>query len=363
MQTLIQISSGKVPEAGVKCVALAHNEIHRTPDFLRHHRELGLEHFLIVDDHSTDGTREYLQSQADVTLFQPKGTTFKEHKALWRKEILDNYCVGQWTLVLDLDELFVYPHYDRRPISKFIDYLNIEKADAVFAPMVEMYAGHDPAFNLQNDNRIPLIERYPYFDSDGYRLLRPSRKFFKKFPTPPLEMYGGPRERLFYHFDVNSLNAVFKWLLQRFAPVNRSVNITALASARDRFARLLLGPWMPRPPLVMSKIPLIKWSRDLRFPGGPHAVSGKRLLSEVWGALLHFKFMDFVGETRYRAARGQHAKGAIHYKLYEDKISTTNFNINPYYAGSRRYTGWRDLTACHLLRSTDAWDKHDQIYS
>lgn len=357
MKSLAQVSRCDVPPTGVLCVALAHNEMRRAPDFLRHHRELGVAHFFIVDDHSSDGTREYFQSQTDVTLFLPNGTTYKHHKALWRKEILDAHALGRWVLLIDLDEQFIYPHCDSRSVDRFAAYLESEGSEAVFAPMVEMYADHSNASSA-DANVQPLVKAFPFFDAEGYRLLRPSGRFLKKFPTPPLELLGGPRERLFYDFDVRSLNPLARWVLRTFSSLDRSMKTGALASLGDRFARLVLRGSMPRPPLVMSKIPLLKWRKGLQFPGGPHAVSDRLPLSQVWGALLHFKFMDFVNETKYRAARGQHAKEAVHYKLYEEHIGTLGQNVSPYFSGSRRYGGWQDLATCGLLRSTQKWDRY-----
>ena len=38
-------------------VSLCHDEMLRLPDFLRHHREIGVRHFIVVDNASTDGFR------------------------------------------------------------------------------------------------------------------------------------------------------------------------------------------------------------------------------------------------------------------------------------------------------------------
>ena len=42
------------------------NERVRLPYFLRYDRNLGVGHFLLVDNGSDDGTREYLAAQEDV---------------------------------------------------------------------------------------------------------------------------------------------------------------------------------------------------------------------------------------------------------------------------------------------------------
>ena len=47
---------------GMPLVALAHNEANLIAPFLAHYRAMGPVHFVIVDDHSTDGTRDLLMA-------------------------------------------------------------------------------------------------------------------------------------------------------------------------------------------------------------------------------------------------------------------------------------------------------------
>jgi Glycosyl transferase family 2 len=340
-----------IPESGVLCMALAHNEAKRVADFLHHHRALGVAHFLILDDGSSDGTYEYLRAQSDVTLFVPRGTNYKEHKVAWRKDILDRYASGRWVLLPDLDELFVYPQCDGRGIAAFAAHLDEEGAEAVFAPMVEMYADARLDDTVYQPGQS-LLAAFPYFDADGYRLVRPRLKHLLLYPTPPLEMYGGPRERLFYDFSPHTLTGARGWTMRRFAHLGRTMRTGFWERAGNTLARLALSGKAPRPPLVMSKLAMVKWRSGLRFSGGPHSVSQSLTLSEIWGALLHFKFMDLPGEVAYRIARQQPIAGATHYKRLEAK---GGFDRSPMYESSRRYGSWRDLLECALLRSTPAW--------
>ena len=65
--------------------------------------------------------------------------------------------------------------------------------------MVEMYADA-PLNSTAYQAGQSMLAAFPYFDVDGYRLVCPRLKTLLLYPTPPLEMYGGPRERLFYDF-------------------------------------------------------------------------------------------------------------------------------------------------------------------
>ena len=50
------------------------NEMGRLPFALSYYRDLGVGQFLIVDNDSTDGTRDYLKAQPDVRLWHTKAS-------------------------------------------------------------------------------------------------------------------------------------------------------------------------------------------------------------------------------------------------------------------------------------------------
>jgi hypothetical protein len=114
----------------------------------------------------------------------------------------------------------------------------------------------------------------------------------------------------------------------------------------------------PRPPLLMSKIALLKWQAGLEFSGGPHAVSKALRLSENWAALLHFKYIDFPARIAYSAERRQLSDERAHHKLLE---ASRRNHRSPYHEGSRLYNDWRDLLECGLLRCTPAWEADDDF--
>ncbi|MEO0666241.1 MAG: glycosyltransferase family 2 protein, partial [Pseudomonadota bacterium] len=64
-----EASVARARDAEVAVVAVMRNELFMLPHFLAHYRRLGVEAFLIADNVSDDGTREYLLEQDDVALF------------------------------------------------------------------------------------------------------------------------------------------------------------------------------------------------------------------------------------------------------------------------------------------------------
>src|SRR5262249_10844827 len=54
----------------IRVFATCRNERLRLPAFLKHYRDLGVDRFFIIDNHSADGSGDYLVDQPDVHLFR-----------------------------------------------------------------------------------------------------------------------------------------------------------------------------------------------------------------------------------------------------------------------------------------------------
>jgi hypothetical protein len=64
----------RIKAAPILAFATLRNERARLPQFLDHHRALGVDHFLIVDNESDDGTPDFLCGQPDVSLWHAAGS-------------------------------------------------------------------------------------------------------------------------------------------------------------------------------------------------------------------------------------------------------------------------------------------------
>src|SRR5690606_22811891 len=129
-----------------------------------HHRRLGVDHFLIVDNASDDGTAEYLAAQPDVSLW----TTSASYKLSrfgvdWLTWLQLRHAHGHWCLTLDADEILIYPHHDTRPLRALTDWLDEDGTRSFGAMMLDLY----PKGRLDEQpcppgvDPVPLI---PWFD-------------------------------------------------------------------------------------------------------------------------------------------------------------------------------------------------------
>ncbi len=67
--TLVSDNTNKIKARDILSFSTLYNENIRLPYFLEHYRKMGVAHFLIVDNDSDDGGREFLLEQPDVSLW------------------------------------------------------------------------------------------------------------------------------------------------------------------------------------------------------------------------------------------------------------------------------------------------------
>jgi hypothetical protein len=61
------VREAAIADAWCLLVCCVRNELVRMPAFLEHYRRLGVRHFLVVDNQSTDGLEAYLAGQPDCS--------------------------------------------------------------------------------------------------------------------------------------------------------------------------------------------------------------------------------------------------------------------------------------------------------
>ena len=289
-------------ESDILVVGCFRNERLRLPWFLTHHRAIGVNWFLLIDNDSDDGSVEFLLEQDDVVLFHTEQTYSEGNFGMaWQNAVLSDLAIGHWTLILDADEIFVFPGYESIQMRQFVDYIENRGADAAIAPLLDMYSD-GPIVQTGYVAGENLIERCPFFDASGYELAKPGSNM------AGLPIRGGPRERLFW-------------------------------SGRD---------WDFPPPYLM-KIPLIRWRAELRLEASTHMLKGVAT-ADVSGMLLHFKLLqDFSTNAEREVHRKEHFADARQYRAYEE-IMLSNAGLAAHWAGSVRFEDSAQLCRLGLMR-------------
>ena len=138
--TAVQDRTGKIRPDDVLLFCTFRNEDQRLPYFVQYYRDLGIDHFLMVDNDSDDGGRDFVADQPDVSLWQTKAAYgAARHGIDWLTYLQGKYAHDHWALTVDVDEFFVYPFCDSRPIRALADWLDASKVRSFGALLLDMY--------------------------------------------------------------------------------------------------------------------------------------------------------------------------------------------------------------------------------
>lgn len=287
------------------CFVTLRNERVRLPFFLSYYRDMGVDHFLIVDNGSDDGSREYLLQQEDVSLWQAKGSYKASRFGMdWLNWLLFRYGTGNWCLTVDPDEFLVYPHCDTRPLKALTQWMDTSRIRSFSAMLLDVYPegriGDQPYRPGMNPMEIAC-----WFDPANYMI-------HKNGQYGNLWIQGGPRARSFF--------------------------------ARD-----------PKLAPALNKIPLVRWRRHYAYISSTHMALPRALNivydeeggERISGVLLHAKFLStFIEKSSEEMVRGEHYADSQEYRAYsagmeDDMILWTE--------ESRCYEDWRQLQELGLI--------------
>lgn len=281
------------------------NERVRLPYFLRYYRDLGVDHFLFVDNDSTDGTREYLSRQPDVSVWGSSHSYKRSRFGVdWLTWLQWKYGHGHWTLTVDADEFFVFPFCDTRPMRALTDWLDASSIKAFSAMLLDMYPKGPIDAQPYHEGQNPF-EIASWFDSGNYLISRNAL-------YGNLWIQGGPRARMFF---------------------------------TDK----------PERAPALNKIPLVKWDKDYAYVRSTHMLlpRGLNQVYDDWGGekasgcLLHAKFLDtFTAKAQEEMQRRQHYADSHEYKSYK-----TGMTDQPdlWCKWSEKYINWRQLEILGLM--------------
>ena len=92
----------------IRLFAVARNEELRLLYFLQYYFKNGVDRVFIIDNCSTDSTVEIALSVENVHVFQVQ-QDYKGNYGYWMEYFLETYGTNYWCIVVDIDELFLYP--------------------------------------------------------------------------------------------------------------------------------------------------------------------------------------------------------------------------------------------------------------
>ncbi|WP_441347464.1 glycosyltransferase family 2 protein [Shimia sp. MMG029] len=301
--------TGQIAPGGVVVVMTLHNERTRLPFTLAHYRRLGVGHFLIVDNDSSDGSGDYLAEQPDVSLWQTAHSYRSARFGLdWMTWLQMRYADDRWCLMVDVDELLIYAHHDSRNLGALTAWLDAQGRRVFGAHMLDLYPKGALSEATYTPGQDPL-EVLQWFDAGPYRAKR-------QMPLGNLWVQGGMRERVFFQGH-------------------------------------------PKRSPTLNKIPLVRWSWRYAYVNSCHSALPAALNhgydgpggEAPSGVLLHTKFLpEIVAKSEIEKQRQQHFHRPEKFADYYDAIAEAPDLWSP---DSQKFTGWQQLEALGLMRAGD----------
>jgi hypothetical protein len=299
--TLTRLDARPIPgEPGeIRALIVERNERSRLAWLLQYYRGLGVDRFLVVDNASTDGTPDMLLEQHDVHVWHtPDSYAASEYGRYWLDRIRADHGSGHWCIVVDADEMLVYPFSERIGLRDLTTYMTRQGHRGVFSFMLDMYPA-GPLRKAVLTEGQSFLEVADHFDIGPYFIMPGEERF------PRLGINGGLRRRIFYQSGITGR-----------------------------------GP-------NLRKVPLILWQPGDEYRSA-HSCSDIPL-TDVTGALLHFKyFSDFHEKAEIESQRKEHVGGGDEYAIYHRLLSQMP-DVSFLSELSRRFISSAELVKLQLL--------------
>ena len=326
---------GTLHDARVTAFAIVKNEMYFIRSFLDHHRKLGVEQFIILDDQSSDGTRELLVAQHDclviespysfgepVTLPGPGGEQRMRAGVAFKSLIPRQYLAGRYGLYLDADEYLVLPA-GVASVGELFAILERHDVRSVAAGLIDFFPAAVTDLDAARDlpTAAAMLGAYPYFDAVPLLGSKPDRPW-------PAKVGKGATARLFRKHRV------------RLVP-------PAMRRAPRWLNRLMPYKY---PTSSVLKTPVVRWDPGVAYLNSHRAnvpASDRVLLG-----LAHLKFThDLARRIDYALASKAYTRGSEKYLWYAQLLEAMRQG-DPSFLGpqSRRYTAPADLADAGLTR-------------
>lgn len=292
----------------IRLFMTARNESLRLPFILDYYLSQGVNRIFVVDNNSSDDTESIVLSKKETHLFFTNDKYIRQ--GYWIDFLLRRYGVGHWCLIVDADEVFVYPNYEKVTIHQLCQYLDREAYNVVDAVLLDMYPSV-PLDAVEYKLGTDPISIAPWFDIDSYTTDMRGPLFLDDHNIiyeGPERVFGGMRKRV---FGVHA---------------------------------------------CISKFPLVKFNRSMFLSAGTHFIHNARV-ADIRAGLLHFKYLnDFSENVKIEVKREAHWRNAAEYKEYSKTFNCCP-SLNLHSSSSRKFTGSDQLITLDIMKTSQKFDE------
>jgi Glycosyl transferase family 2 len=326
---------GTLRDAEATAFAVVKDEMYYIRSFLDHHRRLGIDQFIILDDQSTDGTRELLLSQPDCLVLESPfrfgeqvvvpgpGPERRERAGILFKSLIpQRFLANRYALYLDADEYLVLPT-GLASVVELFDVLARNDVVSVAANLIDYFPATVTEMDVPRD--LPtsgdMLGAHAYFDALPLLGWRPGNEW-------PRRLNETSTARLFRKHHVKDLpNALMR------AP---------------RWLKRMLPYRYPGP--SVSKTPVVRWDPGVEYANSHW--SNVPPTNRVLLGLAHMKFTyDLSRRADFALESRAYVRASRKYASYKELLECMRHG-DPSFCGpeTMRYTGPADLAAAGLTK-------------
>jgi hypothetical protein len=288
-------------------ITVVRNEEEILSRFILHYIGLGVETFHIVDNNSSDRTKDIAASFPQVTLWNASGSYLEAaFGQAWVGGLVRKFGLDSWVLNLDVDEFLVYDQYERVPVHELLSVLERSGERRLFTPMIDVYY-KEGSWNesMLNTSRCKIQDWGLYFDEPAHDLRGIDLKLEETQFGPRL--VGGPRGRI---------------------DASRSISLPAL-----------------------SKHALSFWTREVAYANVHYPYPFVDNRQSKRAALIHTKLLPYwhnkIGSI---LEENQHWNDSVEYRSYSQWINDGESRSKLYLdRKSKEFRGSSDLIQSGLL--------------
>jgi hypothetical protein len=281
------------------------NELLLLPFFIRYYKKLGVTHFIFIDNNSSDGTVEYLKNQNDLNLelYCCSDSYAKANFGItWVNEILNLKMRDKWCLVVDIDELLVFPSSEST-VRDLASQLENQKTNVAQTCLIDFYP--------KRFDEVAYSTGTSFFDHSCYFHKFTEKTIYSKLaPDNSREIKGGLRHVI--------LNGSKK-------PNSSSVCLTKKSFFKYDFYNthnLSVGMhW------ILPKDFTCWWPPEIAYSNWTE--SNKHLkINQQHFILAHFKYLkpNIKQVFQERIHRNQDWNNSSEYKIYLNYLSESYYN-------------------------------------
>lgn len=248
--------------------------------FIEYYRSLGVTHFIMIDNLSEDGGPEYLKSLQNINLRLYRAEDSYRDAAYgtrWVNQLLEEFCTGQYCMVVDVDELFFLDSRKYLTLHDLVDRMELSQSNAVPVTLLDMYPERT---NDSYQNGTSFLDHSPFFDDLNETYYQERGEVYRTFAFK----VGGIRQRIF----------------------GATVCITKFPFFKYDFHPLEMAPGYH---FFQENGEVLFQSDEISLYADP-------------GVLLHFKFIKprFHEFVEKRVIRNEDWEDSAEYRLYQERL-------------------------------------------